>query len=74
MDMPHSFAEVIGLFGGPAAFSRETAMPLTAAKQAHLRDSLNARWFSATARAAERKGLPVDERILARIAEQRAAG
>lgn len=66
--MPESFTEVIDMFGGPAAFARAVDMPITAAKQANLRNSINARWFSATAKAAKAAGLPVDERLLSRLA------
>jgi hypothetical protein len=52
----HSFAEVIDLFGGPAAFAREVGMSAGAAKQAKRRGSLGSRWFAATVQAAERKG------------------
>lgn len=70
--MISSFSDVIESFDGPAAFAREVGMTSGAAKQAKRRDSLAAEWFSATARAASRKGLhEITEKRLAEIAESK---
>lgn len=69
--MPHSFSDVIDLFGGPAAYARATGMPGASAKQSKLRDSISSSWFTATAKAAKANGLPVDEKVLSKLAERR---
>lgn len=67
-----SFADVIDRFGGPAGYAREVGMERGTAKQARRRNSISADWFSATARAAERKGFDdIDEAALAELAERR---
>jgi hypothetical protein len=73
-----SFTDIIDLFDGPAAFGREIGMDPNTAKQAKRRNSLSPRWFAATARAARRrvdagddKFRPIDERLLAELAEAR---
>lgn len=67
-----SFTDVIKSFDGPAAFAREVGMTAGAAKQANRRDSLAAEWFSATARAAKRRGIAeITEKRLAEIAESK---
>lgn len=71
-DMLQSFTQIIDLFGGPAKFAREVGMTPGAAKQARRRDSLNAEWFAATARAARKNGYAIDEALLAAIAERSA--
>lgn len=70
--MIQSFAEVIDLFDGPAAFAREVGMTPGAAKQARRRDSISAEWFAAIDKAARRKGFQeVSLRTLALLAEQK---
>lgn len=73
-----SFADIIDLFDGPAAFGREIGMDPNTAKQARRRNSLSPRWFAATARAARRRAEAgdgkfnsIDERLLAELAENR---
>jgi ribosomal protein S7 len=70
MDMIQSFADVIDELGGVTAFSRETGMGIWAARMARKRNSLGARWFAKTARAAERLEKPaITEKLLAELAE-----
>lgn len=80
LDM-QSFADIIDLFDGPAAFGREIGMDPNTAKQAKRRDSISPRWFAATARAARRRAdagevkfRAIDERLLAELAEAKRAG
>jgi len=46
-------------------------MPGASAKQSKLRDSISSSWFTATAKAAKANGLPVDEKVLSKLAERR---
>jgi len=72
--MPNSFADVIDLFGGPAAYARAVGMTPGAAKQAKRRNSISAEWFTATAQAAKLARISsVDERTLAALADARRA-
>lgn len=70
--MIQSFADVIDELGGVTAFSRETGMGIWAARMARKRNSLSARWFGNTVRAAERLGKPtITEKLLVELAEAR---
>lgn len=69
--MVYSFAEVIDVFGGPTAFARAVGMSPGAAKQARRRNRIGADWFAATAMAAKEARLPIDERVLCKIAAAR---
>lgn len=70
--MPNSFADVIELFGGPAAFARAVGMTPGAAKQAKRRNSISAEWFTVTAQAARlAKISSVDERVLSALADSK---
>jgi hypothetical protein len=70
--MINSFKDVIAELGGPAKFGRLTGMGPGAAKQAQRRDSIAAKWFSATARVAQEGGLSdITEARLAEMAANR---
>lgn len=69
--MIETIRDVIAKFNGPAEFARAVGMTPGAAKQAKRRNSLGAQWFAATADAARQRGLEIDERTLAQIAEGR---
>lgn len=69
----NSFRELVDAFGGVSAFAEAMGQSRLWAKKVRERDSLNARWFSATVSAARDKGLSVDERLLCEIAAREAA-